>query len=88
MTEHTETASFLPELLSCMLATAPFLSSGLMHVKGHCAHTVPWCLLSRQKTSGLAPHHLPGKDSATATWERVGVLLPEHMSHTATWNDL
>lgn len=31
--------------------------------------------------------HLPGKDSATATRKGVGMLLPEHVPHSATGND-
>lgn len=32
--------------------------------------------------------HLPGEDRAAAPRERVGVLLPEHVSHAAAGDDL
>lgn len=71
-----------------MLATVPLLSSGARCLSRDTVPTQSQGLLSRQQTSGLAFRVLPGKDSATATGECVGVLLPEHVTHTAARDDL
>lgn len=67
----------------------PFLTPGAMPIKEHCPHTVPG---SSEQTAdiraGLSYLVLPGKDSAAATGERVGMLLPENVAHAAARDDL
>lgn len=48
------------------------------------------CLSSKLFCSNpcSSPNYLPCKDGAAAAWERVGVLLPEHVSHAAARDDL